>query len=140
MKRRKARLSAALSAPARERAARAAAEATDDADVYAAYQSDKASLSRAIDLLQREKASIEGELEASRARATTLTGVVTEVVGGEIAQLEGDEVFGQRLRVLRLTEKRHQLMQQNLRKKMMRKKGMIKNLNQKKNNKLKNFL
>ena len=53
-------------------------------------------------------------------------------------QLEKKEQLKQ-LKVQRLTEKHHLLMQQNLRKKMMQKKGMIKNLNQKKNNKLKNF-
>ena len=63
----RSRLGAALSALARERAARAAAEATDVGDVYAAYQSDKAALSRALDLVQQEKAGVEGQLEVAKA-------------------------------------------------------------------------
>ena len=61
----RSRLGAALSALARERAARAAAEATDVGDGYAAYQSDKAAL-RALDLVQQEKAGVEGQLEVAR--------------------------------------------------------------------------
>ena len=53
----KARLSEALHNLAKERAARAAAEATDVGDVYAAYQSDRASLTHALELLQVKEAA-----------------------------------------------------------------------------------
>ena len=63
------RLDEALSALAREKAARAKLEAMDVSAVYEAYQADRASLAQAVELLQQEKATLSQRLETVMQRA-----------------------------------------------------------------------
>lgn len=65
----RARLDDALTALAKERAARAKAEATDVGDVYAAYQADRVSLTEALELGRSERAALAEQLSVTTRRA-----------------------------------------------------------------------